>query len=167
MKSKTGDLGGGDNVIVGKRGLCRSVIDISTTWCNSCGFGVSVDLQAQLTVEAATGTFLNSGQAHLFTGSVYEVTGIIGTLNGNVSVPHAHIAPRSSGQVSREARKIPAAGALFLTSRFIELSRPFIAKAELPRGPGQCLRVLPGPHRGAIEPWTVDASGKSFHEKAG
>jgi hypothetical protein len=45
--------------------------------------GIPIDLQAQLTVEAVTGTFFNPGLAVSFTGTVYEMTGITGTLNGN------------------------------------------------------------------------------------
>ena len=42
-----------------------------------------INLQAQFTVEQVTGTFFNSGEAYLFTGTEYEVLGITGTLNGS------------------------------------------------------------------------------------
>ena len=72
----------------GREAHADTVIDISATSCNLCpppsGGGVStIDLRAQLTVEAVNGTFFNPGLAFFFTGSVYEVRGITGTLNGN------------------------------------------------------------------------------------
>jgi len=65
-----------------------TVVDITATRCDSCfPSNVPVNLQAQLTVEAVTGTFFNSGGAFLFTGSVFEVIGITGTLDGNPISP--------------------------------------------------------------------------------
>jgi len=62
------------------------VIDVTATSCTTC-FGSPVipliNLQAQFTVEQVTGTFFNSGEAYLFTGTEYEVLGITGTLNGS------------------------------------------------------------------------------------
>jgi hypothetical protein len=70
----------------GREACADTVIDVSATLCSICappnGFS-TIDLQAQLTVETVNGTFFDPGLASFFTGTVYEVTGITGTLNGN------------------------------------------------------------------------------------
>lgn len=62
------------------------VVDVTATSCTSC-FGSPVipliNLQAQFTVEQVSGTFFNSGEAFLFSGTEFEVVGITGTLNGS------------------------------------------------------------------------------------
>lgn len=59
-----------------------SVVEFSATGSALPG-GIPIDLQALLTVESVTGTFFNPGLAVFFTGTVYEITNITGTLNGN------------------------------------------------------------------------------------
>jgi hypothetical protein len=63
-----------------------TIVDITATRCDSClslEAPTPVDLEAQLTVEAVTGQFFNSGSDFLFTGTVDEVIAITGTFNGN------------------------------------------------------------------------------------
>jgi len=60
-------------------------LDVTATGCDCPEFSAAqlpVNLVAQFTVEPVTGTFFDSGQAFLFTGTEYEVTSITGTLNG-------------------------------------------------------------------------------------
>jgi len=71
-------------------GLCSipacadTLVDVSAVTCESCfGSGLpEITLGAQFTVTPVTGTFFNSGSGYLFTGTVDEVTGITGTLDG-------------------------------------------------------------------------------------
>ena len=67
----------------GREAHADTVIDISATACDLSSAVSTIDLRAQLTVEAVNGTFFNPGLGFFFTGSVYEVKGITGTLNGN------------------------------------------------------------------------------------
>jgi hypothetical protein len=70
----------------GQTAHADTVVDLSAILCSVCpppnGFS-TIDLEAQLTVEAANGTWLDAGQAAFFTGTVLEVKAITGTLNGN------------------------------------------------------------------------------------
>jgi hypothetical protein len=61
-----------------------SIIAVSATTCTSCfPSPVSVDLQAQFTIQLVTGQFFNSGAGYLFNGTEAEVVAISGTLNGH------------------------------------------------------------------------------------
>jgi len=71
----------------GQTAHADTVIDLSATLCSDIclppkGFS-TIDLQAQLTVEAVNGTWFDAGRATIFTGPVLEVKAITGTLNGN------------------------------------------------------------------------------------
>jgi len=69
-----------------------SIIVVSATTCTTCfPSTVNIDLHAQFTVQLVTGQFFNSGAGHFFTGTVAEVVGITGTLNGQ---PMTLIPPR-------------------------------------------------------------------------
>jgi hypothetical protein len=60
-----------------------TVIDVSATTCYQCfGDDLDVNLNAQLTLNAVTGSFFNSGGGFTFDGTEYEVTSMTGTLNG-------------------------------------------------------------------------------------
>jgi len=84
MKVKLAILGLVLLCLWGRPAYADTIVDISATWCSACQFGgMPVDFQAQATVEPVTGTFLNILFKDLFTGSVLEVTGISGTLNGS------------------------------------------------------------------------------------
>jgi hypothetical protein len=84
MKSKLAILALLGVCLWGREVHADTIVDISATWCSACQFGgMPVDFQAQATVEPVTGTFFNILFNDLFTGSVLEVTGISGTLNGN------------------------------------------------------------------------------------
>lgn len=59
-------------------------VDVSATSCPQCPQQfAAVNLNAVLTVELVTGTFFDSGFAYAFTGQVYEVVSLTGTLNGS------------------------------------------------------------------------------------
>jgi hypothetical protein len=61
------------------------IVDVTATSCVGCFTDnpPPINLVAQFTVEQATGTFFDSGEAYLFNGTEYEVVGISGTLNGD------------------------------------------------------------------------------------
>jgi hypothetical protein len=84
MKSKLAILALLGVCLWGRPAYADTIVDISATWCSACQRGgMPVDFQAQATVEPVTGTFFNILFNDLFTGSVLEVTGISGTLNGS------------------------------------------------------------------------------------
>jgi PEP-CTERM putative exosortase interaction domain len=85
MKVKLAILGLVVVCLWGRPAYADTIVDISATWCSACQRGgfPPVDFQAQATVEPVTGTFFNILFNDLFTGSVMEVTGISGTLNGS------------------------------------------------------------------------------------
>jgi PEP-CTERM motif len=84
MKVKLAILGLVLLCLWGRPAYADTIVDISATWCDICHFGGGpVDFQAQVTVELVTGTFLNLVQQDTFVGTVWEVTGLNGTLNGN------------------------------------------------------------------------------------
>jgi hypothetical protein len=63
-----------------------TLVDLTASACQSCFPGTTEPAEtvdAQLDLIPVTGTFFDSGGGYLFTGSVYEVIGITGTLNGS------------------------------------------------------------------------------------
>src|SRR5438874_4255041 len=70
----------------GQAAHADTVVDLSATLCSVCpppnGFS-TIDLEAQLTVEAVNGTWFEPFFDDFFTGTALEVKAITGTLNGN------------------------------------------------------------------------------------
>jgi hypothetical protein len=74
-----------------------------------------IDLSAVFTVEQVTGTFFDSGQAFLFTGTEYEVMAITGTLNGGAMTLAA--APQGIGSwMSEESGTQFILGSVYFTA---------------------------------------------------
>jgi hypothetical protein len=59
-------------------------VDATATGCQQCPQQfASVDLELQFTVELVAGNFFDSGFDYIFSGAVYEVVALTGTLNEN------------------------------------------------------------------------------------
>jgi len=93
-------------------------VDVTATSCAAaCGFPGSppINLKAVFTVEQVTGTFFDSGQGFLFTGTEYEVVNIAGTLNGGAMTLAA--APQGIGSwMSEESGTQFILGSVYFTA---------------------------------------------------
>jgi hypothetical protein len=91
-------------------------VDVTATGCACPEFAPTapINLQAQFTVEAVTGTFFDSGLGFLFTGTEYEVLGMTGTLNGSPMTLAA--APQGIGSWLYEANEDFLLGSVYFTA---------------------------------------------------
>jgi hypothetical protein len=91
-------------------------VDATATGCACPEFApvAPINLQAQFTIEAVTGTFFDSGQGYLFAGTEYEVLGMTGTLNGSAMTLAA--APQGIGSWLYEVNGDFLLGSVYFTA---------------------------------------------------